>query len=237
MASLIKTLRLNELSLVDNPANPLAKAPIFKREEEKMDDMEKKIKDYMEKNGVSREEAMKMFDDMKKSQDDLKGKVEKLTKFLEAEGYEIKGDKITKATPIEYIEVDGEKISKADVPAKLLKKYETLQKEREEDLITKKAEETLPNFDQDAAKELLKFDLSDKVMEALKAADAAFESFMTEKGDTVVENDLSDPAEVLEKRLEEIMKADNVSKPKAYEELAKTAEGRRLINAQYKEKN
>jgi hypothetical protein len=229
MASLIKTLELHELSLVDNPANPLAKAPIFKREEEKMDDMEKKIKDYMKENGVS--------DDMKKSQDDLKGKVEKLTKFLEAEGYEIKGDKITKATPIEYIEVDGEKISKADVPAKLLKKYETLQKEREEDLITKKAEETLPNFDQDAAKELLKFDLSDKVMEALKAADAAFESFMTEKGDTVVENDLSDPAEVLEKRLEEIMKADNVSKPKAYEELAKTAEGRRLINAQYKEKN
>ena len=65
MPTLLKNLMLEELSLVDRPANAQAMVSLFKRdnseeEVEKMtDEMEAKVKAYMEDKGCGEEEAMK----------------------------------------------------------------------------------------------------------------------------------------------------------------------------------
>jgi hypothetical protein len=66
MPTLLKNLMLEELSLVDRPANAQAMVSLFKRDNsyekdvDKMDmEMEAKVKAYMEENGVDREAAMK----------------------------------------------------------------------------------------------------------------------------------------------------------------------------------
>ena len=76
MANLLKQLELDELSLVDRPANAQAMVSLFKRdnsdeEVNKMtDEMKAKVKAYMEENGVSEDEAMKACGaDMKKSEE------------------------------------------------------------------------------------------------------------------------------------------------------------------------
>ena len=78
MPNLLKQLELEELSLVDRPANAQATVSLYKRdnssgepmehEVEKMsDDLKAKLKPYMDK-GMSEEEAMKMYNmDMKKA--------------------------------------------------------------------------------------------------------------------------------------------------------------------------
>ena len=77
MPNLLKQLELDELSLVDRPANKQAMVSLYKRdnsegdtmenEVEKMsDDMKAKLKPFMDK-GMSEEEAMKMYNmNMKK---------------------------------------------------------------------------------------------------------------------------------------------------------------------------
>ena len=76
MPNLLKQLELDELSLVDRPANKQAMVSLYKRdnseretmenEVEKMsDDMKSKLKPYMDK-GMSEDEAMKMYN-MKKT--------------------------------------------------------------------------------------------------------------------------------------------------------------------------
>ena len=81
MPNLLKQLELEELSLVDRPANAQAMVSLFKRDtsgedmseetnvEKMSDDMKAKLKPYMDK-GMSEEEAMKAYNmDMKKSEE------------------------------------------------------------------------------------------------------------------------------------------------------------------------
>lgn len=245
MSNILKELKLTELSLVDNPANPLAMAPIFKSDSkgEKMedvikmsDDMKGKLKPYMDK-GMSMEDAMKAYEnDMKKSMDDLKAENERLRKALIENEFVIKADTIEKKAPKEFIEIDGEQILKSDVPAPILKRLEEAEVAKVDLELTKKAEETLPNFDIEVAKGLMKFDLDEAILQALIAADAAFALAVTEKGMSDTDGDMTDPVNLLEKRVAEIAKAESITKEQAFAKFSSTKEGQELVTKAYYKK-
>ena len=241
-------LELDELSLVPKGANQMAKAPIYKalngdtmtEETEKMaPEMEAKIKEYMKAKGCDRataEAAMaKSLDEVTK----LKAENERLRKGLLDEGYTIKADTIEKAAPIEYVEYSGEKINKADIPAPILKALELAEVEKADAELTKKAEATLPHFDIAVAKGLMsavaKMDEMDILMEALMAADKAFEDKMQELGKSATDGEFTSPKEKLDHMVKSYADEHKVDTYKAYAEVAKTVEGKALINKSYKE--
>jgi len=206
MANLLKQLELEELSLVDRPANAQATVSLFKRDNsqgdnmseiEKMtdgqkeemdkmsDDMKSKMKMYMEEKGMSYDKAKAMCEgDMKKADDSadeietLKAENERLRKGLLDEGYVIKADAIEKKAPEEFIEYGGEQISKADVPAPILKALEEAEIEKADAALAKRAEAELPHFNVDVAKKLLvAVEKMDEVDMLMEALQAADKAF------------------------------------------------------------
>ena len=160
MPNLLKNLHLEELSLVDRPANAQAMVSLFKRdnsEEEitKMnEDMEAKVKAYMDDKGCGRGEAMKALGyDMEKADeadeevaeksdleaveapevdvealkadfDRLSAENQHLRKGLIDNGYVIRADSIEKKAEEEMMDIDGEMVAKSDIPAPVLKALE-----------------------------------------------------------------------------------------------------------------
>ena len=257
--NLLKQLELDELSLVDRPANAQAKVALFKRdteesemtdEVEKMsDDLKAKLKPYMDK-GMNEEEAMKAYEmDMKKSDDvaevdeqdilqaavdTLKLDNERLRKSLIENGFVIKAESIEKKEEVEMIEVEGVSVAKSDIPEVVLKALEVAEVEKRQVELRKSAEEQLPHFDVDVAMQLLeKMQGDEKVLEALKGADAAFAAAMDEVGEKVVEADMLDSQAKLDKMVEEHAAAHGVNKYAAFDAVAKTAEGKALIAKTY----
>lgn len=182
MPTLLKNLRLDELSIVKRGANQYAKAPIFKKdtsegepmedeiekmtddqkaEMEKMSgDMKSKMKMYMDK-GMSYDKAKAMCnEDMKKSLEEevakLKAQNEALRKSFLEEGYKITAEGVEKKAPEEFIEIEGEQINKADIPAPILKRLEEAEIEKAEAAISKRCKEQMPNISEDHARVLLK---------------------------------------------------------------------------------
>lgn len=265
MANLLKQLELEELSLVDRPANAKAMVSLFKRdnsEEEQMtdnvekmsDDLKAKLKPYMDK-GMTEEEAMKAYDeDMKKSDevaaeidemdllkaenDALKIQNEDLRKALIENGFVIKSDSIEKKVEPEYIEYEGEQINKADVPAVILKALEEAELAKADAELTKRATEALPHFAEDVAKSLVgEFGEVEAVMEALKAADATFAESMEEVGKSDADGEFATAADKMESLVKSYMDENKMKKgeyAKAYAAVAKTDEGKALINKSYK---
>jgi hypothetical protein len=265
MANLLKQLELEELSLVDRPANAKAMVSLFKRdnsEEEQMtdnvekmsDDLKAKLKPYMDK-GMTEEEAMKAYDeDMKKSDevaaeidemdllkaenDALKIQNEDLRKALIENGFVIKSDSIEKKVEPEYIEYEGEQINKADVPAVILKALEEAELAKADAELTKRATEALPHFAEDVAKSLVgEFGEVEAVMEALKAADATFAESMEEVGKSDAAGEFATAADKMESLVKSYMDENKMKKgeyAKAYAAVAKTDEGKALINKSYK---
>lgn len=257
MPTELKKLTLTELSLVDRPANPLAMAPIFKADTSKGDNMEDKdkmedkIKAYMKDKSCSREEAMKALG-MKKSDEDFEAEVEALKadldkvkaenealrKSLLDEGYKITAEGVEKKAPEEFIEVEGEQINKADIPAVILKRLEEAEIEKAEAAISKRCKEQMPNISEEHARVLLKAhdDLGEeeakKFAEFMQALDNLFDEMTEEVGKSAAQGDMTDPAEQIKKYAKE----HNLTEAQAYAELAKTAEGRALINKFYAEK-
>ena len=270
MPNLLKNLQLEELSLVDRPANAQAMVSLFKRdnseeEVEKMtDEMEAKVKAYMEEKGCGKPEAMKAlgYNDMAKAEetevedttevDTLKSDLERLTaenerlrKGLIEEGYVISAEAIEKKAPVEMINVEGEMVAKADIPAPVLKALEAAEVAKKEHEIekadielTKKAEETLPHFDVNVAKALVKsFSEEEAIMAALVAADKAFEAAMQEFGKSDVDGEFATSADKLDNLVKRYMDENNMKKSeyaKAYAAVAKTDDGKALINKSYK---
>ncbi len=241
MANLLKQLELEELSLVDRPANAQATVSLFKRDNsegdtmseettQKMsDDMKAKLKPYMDK-GMSEEEAMKAYNmDMKKADgsadevetlkakaDELSKENERLRKGLLEEGYVIKADTIEKKAEEEFIEYGGEQINKADVPAPILKALEEAEIEKADAALTKRAEAELPHFSVDVAKKLMtaveKMDEVDMLMEALQAADKAFADKMEEFGKSDVDGEFATANDKMESLVKAHMEANNLKK-------------------------
>ena len=294
MPNLLKNLQLEELSLVDRPANAQAMVSLFKRdnsEEEvsKMtqDEMEAKVKAYMEEKGCGRQEAMKALGyDMEKSEEveaeaveaaaeeapevekaeeaEAEAEVEKaeeeeaaeeqrefdfekfdrlmaenqlLRKSLIENGYVIYADKVEKKSDVEMMEIEGEMVAKSDIPAPVLKALEAAAIEKADVELTKRAEATLPHFDLGVAKELLKFDLGDDVVAALKAADKLFEASMTEFGKSDVDGEFTSANDKIDALVKSYMEEHGMKKSQyaiAYAAVAKTDEGKALISKSYK---
>ena len=272
MPNLLQKLQLTELSLVDRPANAQAMVSLFKRDtsEEELtkmtDEMEAKVKAYMDKKSVGREEAMKAMDmykaeevaEVDKAEEvaeevnpleaevaALKADNEMLRKGLIDNGYVISAEAIEKKAEVEMMDIEGEMVVKSDIPAPVLKALEAAASEKathaleKADIeLTKRAGESLPHFDVDVAKSLVgKFYEDEKIMEALKAADAAFEASMQEFGKSDVDGDFTSPTDKLDALVKSYMDDNQLKKSefaKAYAAVAKTDEGKSLINKSYK---
>ena len=263
MPNLLKQLELEELSLVDRPANAQAMVSLYKRdnseretmenEVEKMsDDMKAKLKPYMDK-GMSEDEAMKMYNmDMKKEYqgpldevdtikaelDLVKAEAERLSKALEEAGYIVKADAIEKMVEPEFVTYGDEQINKADIPAPILKALEEAEVAKADAILVKKAEAELPHFDLEVAKALVsKFEAEETVMQALKAADKVFDESMTELGKSDADGEFSTAADKLDALVKSYMDTNKMKKSEhalAYAAIAKTDEGKALITKSYK---
>ncbi len=178
MPNLLKNLHLEELSLVDRPANAQAMVSLFKRdnsEEEitKMnEDMEAKVKAYMDDKGCGRGEAMKALGyDMEKADEAVTEEVaEKAAPEVEA---------------VEAPEVDVEAL-KADFD-RLSAENQHLRKGLIDngyviraDSIEKKAEEEMMDIDGEM---VAKSDIPAPVLKALEAAAVAKREHEIEKAD------------------------------------------------------
>ncbi len=279
MPNLLKNLHLEELSLVDRPANAQAMVSLFKRDNSKEEitkmneEMEAKVAAYMKDKGCGRGEAMKALDmEMYKAEEvaekaapeaeaveapeldveTLKADVERLSaenqhlrKGLIDNGYVIRAESIEKKAEEEMMDIDGEMVVKSDIPTPVLKALEAASvAKREHELekadleLTKSAGEILPHFEAGAAKTLLKsFSEDDAIMVMLKAADAAFEASMQEFGKSDVDGEFATSADKLDALVKSYMDTNQLKKSefaKAYAAVAKTDEGRTLINKSYK---
>ena len=261
MATELLELQLEELSLVDRPANAEAMVTLFKRDDTQEEDIDKmtdeqdaKVKAYMEKHSCGKDEAMKALgydvekadevdpaEELKAEIETLKADNERLRKGLIEEGYVIKAEAIEKKAPEEFVEYEGEQINKADIPAPILKALEAAEIEKADVALTKKAEETLPHFSVEAAKGLLsavsKMDEVDMLMEALAAADKAFADKMEEFGKADVDGEFSSASDKVEHMVKSHMEEHGLTKKdyaKAYAAVAKTEEGKSLIAKAYK---
>ena len=161
-------------------------------EEEAVEESEESEEEAVEEAEESEEEAVeeqREFDFEKF--DRLMVENQLLRKSLIENGYVIYADKVEKKSDVQMIEVEGEMVAKSDIPAPVLKALEAAALEKADVELTKRAEATLPHFDLGVAKELMKFDLGDDVVAALKAADKLFEASMTEFGKSDVDGEFT----------------------------------------------
>ncbi len=267
MPNLLKNLHLEELSLVDRPANAQAMVSLFKRDNSfeginKMnEEMETKVAAYMKDKGCGRADAMKALGyDMEKAEEvteevaekseaeevnpleaeieTLKAENETLRKGLIDNGYVITAEAIEKKAEVEMMDIEGEMVVKSDIPAPVLKALEAAALEKADVALTKSAEEALPNFDLAVAKSLVeKFAEEEKIMEALKACDASIGASMEEFGKSDVDGEFASSSDKLDSLVKSYMDDNQLKKSeyaKAYAVVAKTDEGKSLINKTYK---
>jgi len=261
MTNILLDLELDELSLVDRPANQAATICLIKRDNTM--NLEERKAYYMDK-GMSEEEALKKAkEDMKKSDDievdepevskaddaseaDIllaevdaaKAEIKRLAKALEDNGFVVTEETVTKAEEPEYYEFNGEQIVKSDIPAPILKALEEVELEKRQVALRKQAEEILPNFDTEVAASILGYVAKDDaIVEALKSADAALGASMSEIGEASVEADMASSSDKLDTLVKSYMDENSLPKSdyaKAYAAVAKTDEGKALINKLYK---
>jgi len=256
LPNLLKNLHLEELSLVDRPANAQAMVSLFKRDNSfeginKMnEEMETKVAAYMKDKGCGRADAMKALGyDMEKAEEvteevaekseaeevnpleaeieTLKAENETLRKGLIDNGYVITAEAIEKKAEVEMMDIEGEMVVKSDIPAPVLKALEAAALEKADVALTKSAEEALV---EKCAEE-------EKIMEALKACDASIGASMEEFGKSDVDGEFASSSDKLDSLVKSYMDDNQLKKSeyaKAYAVVAKTDEGKSLINKTYK---
>ncbi len=261
MTNILLDLELDELSLVDRPANQAATICLIKRDETMT--LEERKAYYMDK-GMSEEEAlMKAKEEMKKSDDTeveepevskadeaseaelllaevdaAKAEIKRLAKALEDNGFVVTDEEVAKAEEPEYYEFNGEQIIKSDIPAPILKALEEVELEKRQVALRKQAEEILPNFDTEVAASILGYVAKDDaIVEALKAADAAMGASMKEIGEASVEADMASAQDKIDSLVKSHMDENALPKSayaQAYAAVAKTDAGKSLIKELYK---
>lgn len=250
MPNLLKQLELDELSLVDRPANAQAMVSLFKRdntimtdEVEKMTEetkaecmdctAEKACDQHMEKADTAEE-----IDPLTAQIDALKSENQHLRKGLIDNGYVIRAESIEKKQEPEYLEYEGEQVNKADIPSVILKALEAAEIAKADAELTKSATEELPHFDVDVAKSLVAKHADDEaVMNVLKAADAMYAGKMEEVGKSDADGEFASAADALDALVKSYMDDNQMKKSeyaKAYAAVAKTDNGKTLINKSYK---
>ena len=226
-------LTLEELSIVDRPANQGAMVTMFKRDNQ---------------SNVDKEQDMTVDNEAVKA---LKDRNEVLQKALIDNGFVITAEGVTKSdVKIDYIEVDGDKVNKADLPESVVKALEdakvekaALAIEKADIALTKKAEESFPNLDVGHAKTLLKaasaLEDDKEFMAFLASMDALFGKSMEEIGKSAKDGDMSSATDTLEAKIKEVMTAKGLTGPvgraNAYKEIASTKDGASLITKASKE--
>lgn len=240
-------LELDEVSLVDSPANKSATIALFKRDTTMRKKKTQEVQDVdkgvcIEIEIKSPEEEMAEMnteteqETVDKSDTDLEGQiafltseVERLTKALEVK------EEVEKAD--EMIDFGGDMVAKSAIPTPVLKKLEEVQKAQEAADLRKRAEETLPNFKgtADLRGKLLKSIGDDaELLGLLKSADTAFATLYEEVGKTDADGDFQSPQD----KLTALVKARQEEKKedfyKAYAYVTKTAEGKDLLLQTYK---
>ena len=253
MPNLLKNLHLEELSLVDRPANAQAMVSLFKRDNS---DKETKMNEEQEMEAPVAEVIAEKADEAPEAElidiEALKADIarfsaenEKLRKGLIDAGFVITAEAIEKKAEVEMMDIEGEMVVKSDIPAPVLKALEAADvAKREHEIekadieLTKRAGEALPHFATDVAKSLVaKFYEDEAIMEALKAADAAFEAAMQEFGKSDVDGEFATSADKLDALVKSYMDDNQLKKSefaKAYAAVAKTDAGKALINKSYK---
>lgn len=260
MPNLLKQLELEELSLVDRPANAQAMVSLFKRDNSNEEEMtEETTKSYDEEkmdcpNCTAEKACDQHMEQAEKADeidpvvaeadidqaviDTLKLENERLRKSLIEAGYVIKAESIEKKAEPEYLEYEGEQVNKADIPAVILKALEAAEVAKADAELTAKASEALPHFDVDVAKSLVAKHADDEaVMNVLKAADSVFAGKMEEVGKSDADGEFASAADALDAMVKSYMDEHQMKKSeyaKAYAAVAKTDDGKALINKSYK---
>lgn len=243
-------LQLDEVSLVDSPANKSATVALFKRDmnmaKAKKEDVEKGVCIEIEIKSPEEEMAEMQMEAQQDQTEDatavgksdelveietLKAEVERLSKALE----EAVQEEVAKAD--EMIDFAGEMVAKSSIPAPVLKKLEEVQKAQEAQDLRKRAEEELPNFagTADQRGKLLKSIGNDAdLMSLLKSADAAFAGLFQEVGKTDVDAGLLSADQKLDALVKNRQEEKKEDFYKAYAAVIKTAEGKDLLLQTYK---
>ncbi len=163
MPNLLKQLELEELSLVDRPANAQAMVSLFKRDNsneeemtetlEKMGYDEEKLKAYMEEKSCSREEAMKALNM------DEKEEMEK-SEEIDPVVAEIDEADIAQAE-IDTLKAENERLRKSLIEAGFVIKAESIEKKAE------------PEYLEYEGEQVNKADIPAVILKALEAAEVA----------------------------------------------------------------
>lgn len=213
-------LELEEVSLVDSPANKSATIALFKRDSNMDEEITKALADTKVELATA---VAKAAEDATKLAD-LQTQVDTLTKALADK------EDVTKAE--DTIEVDGEKIAKFLIPAPILKRLEEVAKAEEATALAKRADEVIPNVKGTAEQrgKLVKSIGDDaELLAILRAVDAMFEKSFKEIGAQGDADDLLEPKDKLNKMASEKAKSDNTTFEKAYAAVIKTTEGKTLL--------
>lgn len=246
----LEDLDLDEVSAVDDPANPLSLMALFKRHKPKHGENPMNIEELTKR----LEDTEGLVQDLEKERDDAvekaatsESEVDAIKKALEAEGVsivEVDGQfTVEKAEEPEYIEVDGEKVEKSLLPTPVLKRLEAQQaqidalvKRGEMAELAKRAEAAFPHLagKPEEKAHLVKMldDLEGPAQsaleKALKAADAAVSKMFDEVGDADHE-DLSDAQKKLDALVAKYAEEKSVASETAFAEVTKSGEGRSLL--------
>lgn len=225
----IRQLSLDEVSMVDDGANPGARVVLWKRREEESE----KVTD---KNTQTEELAV-----LAKRSDKLVAELQKLGHEVVVEGENVV---VKRAPEPEYVELDGQRVLKSSVPAPLLsmlqKQAEDIRKlreERETETLRKSAETLfgdLPGKSEDhtelmrAVTKIADSETQSRVLEVLKSASKSMSRLTKEIGSGSNPEDDASPKSQLEKMAKEYAAKNGTTYHQAYAEVVKHGEGRRL---------
>ena len=170
----------------------------------------------------------------------LEAKVTKLSSDNEAirkqvleAGFTITKDGLVAKDKEEMISVDGEQFAVSTLPASVVAAL----RDKADAELTKAATTEYPNLKASVAKKLYAtFGEDEEMKEALSAFNAKMGSFLEEKGDTDPGVEQKTAQEKYDAAVKANMEATGADKITAYANVANTEEGKKLIQAIYKEK-